>query len=186
MVSVLSLWLPILLSAVLVFVASFVMHMVLTYHRSDFRKVPSEDEVMEALRKFAIPPGEYMLPCGEGPQSMKDPAFLEKMNKGPVAVMTVMKSGPPQMGTSLLQWFLYCVVVSVFAAYLAGRAVGPGTPYLQVFRFAGTTAFIGYAVALWQSSIWYKRPWSTTLKLTLDGLVFGLLTAGVFGWLWPR
>jgi hypothetical protein len=186
MVPLLSLWLPILLSAVLVFIASSIMHMVLTYHRSDFKKLPSQDEAMEALRKFAIPPGEYMLPCGEGPQSMKDPAFVEKMNQGPVAVMIVMKSGPPRMGASLLQWFLFCVVVSVFAAYVAGRAVGPGAPYLQVFRFAGVTAFIAYAVALWQSSIWYKRPWSTTLKLTFDGFVFSLLTAGAFGWLWPR
>jgi hypothetical protein len=55
-----------------------------------------------------------------------------------------------------------------------------------VFRFAGTTAFIGYSVALWQMSIWYRRAWSTTIKATVDGLIYALLTAGVFGWLWPR
>jgi hypothetical protein len=117
---------------------------------------------------------------------MRDPGFIEKMTKGPVAVMTVMKSGPPSLGRNLLQWFVYCAIVSVFAAYIAGRAVGPGTPYLHVFRFAGATAFIGYAVALWQDSIWYQRSWSTTFKSTFDGLVYGLVTAGTFGWLWPR
>jgi hypothetical protein len=89
------------------------------------------------------------------------------------------------MGSSLAQWFVYTVVVSLFAAYLTGRAVGPGTEYLDVFRFAGTAAFLGYALALWQSTIWLKRSWSTTLKSTFDGLVYALVTAGTFGWLWP-
>jgi hypothetical protein len=57
---------------------------------------------------------------------------------------------------------------------------------LRVFRFVGVTAFIGYTVALRQMSIWYRRAWSTTLKATVDGLIYALLTAGTFGWLWPR
>ena len=186
MVSIPSLWLPILLSAVFVFFLSWVIHMLLPYHHTDFRRLPAENELQEALRKFDIPPGDYALPCGGGPAAMRDPAFLEKMTKGPVAVMTVMKSGPPRLGRNLAQWFVYCLIVSVFAAYIAGRAVGPGTPYLRVFRFAGATAFIAYAVALWQDSIWYQRSWSTTFKNTFDGLVYGLVTAGTFGWLWPR
>jgi hypothetical protein len=55
-----------------------------------------------------------------------------------------------------------------------------------VFRFAGTTAFLGYAFALAHDSIWFKRRWSTTVKFLFDGLLYGLLTAGTFGWLWPR
>jgi hypothetical protein len=100
--------------------------------------------------------------------------------------MTVMKSGPSSLGQSLAQWFVYCLIVSVFAAYITGRAVEPGASYLKVFRFAGATAFFCYAVALWQDSIWYKRKWSTTAKNSFDGLVYGLMTAGTFGWLWPR
>jgi|SRR6516164_9797574 len=79
-----------------------------------------------------------------------------------------------------------CVVIGVFAAYVAGRALPPGTDYLQVFRFVGATAFIGYSVALWQMSIWNRRAWLTTIKATVDGLIYALLTAGTFGWLWPR
>jgi hypothetical protein len=93
---------------------------------------------------------------------------------------------PMSMGRNLALWFLYCIVVSVLAAYIAGRALPPGTPYLEVFRFAGATAFIGYSIALWQMSIWYHRAWSTTIKATVDGFIYGLLTAGAFGWLWPR
>jgi hypothetical protein len=185
MVPVVSLWLPILLSAVVVFVASSAIHMFLPYHRNDVKKVPDEDGVMDALRNFNIPPGDYMMPRAVSSKEMKDPAFIEKMSKGPVAVFTVMPSGPLAMGKSLVQWFIYSVVVSIFAAYIAGRALGPGTEYLAVSRFAGATAFLGYALALWQNSIWWRRAWSTTIKSTIDGLVYALLTAGVFGWLWP-
>ena len=186
MVALSSLWLPVLLSAAIVFVASFLAHMVLPHHKGDFRKVPAEDEARGALRKLNLTPGEYMLPRPDSPAAMKSPEFLEKMNQGPVLLMTVRPSGPPAMGPSLLLYFLYCVAVSVFAAYVTGRALPAGTGYREVFRFAGTTAFIGYVVALWQDSIWHGRPWSTTLKLTSDGLVYALLTAGTFGWLWPR
>jgi hypothetical protein len=184
MVSLLSLALPILVSAVIVFVASSIMHMVLTYHRSDLKKLAREDEVLDALRRLNIPPGDYVVPCAGSPANMKKPEFIEKMNKGPIVLMTVAPGGPPSMGTSLTQWFLYSVLVSTFAAYVTGRAVGPDAPYLEVFRFAGTTAFAGYSLGLVQSSIWYKRNWITTTKLVLDGLVYALLTAGTFGWLW--
>lgn len=186
MIPIGSLWLPILLSAVFVFLVSWLVHMLLPYHKSDFAKLPKEDDVAAALRSFAIPPGDYMLPCGSGPESMKDPKFLEKMKQGPVLVMTVMKGGSFDMGPSLLQWFVYCALVSVFAAYVAGRAVPAGASYLAVFRFAGVTAFAAYALALWQDSIWYKRKWSTTFKNTFDGLLYALVTAGTFGWLWPK
>ena len=183
MVPVLSLWAPILLAAVLVFLASSILHMVLPYHRSDFRKVPSEDELMEALRRFSVPPGNYMFPHAGSPAAMKDPAFVAKKERGPIGILTIMQN--PSFGVSLAQWFVYSVVVGVFAAYVAGRALGPGAEYLAVFRFAGTTAFVGYALALWQYSIWYKIAWSTSLKSTFDSLIYALLTAGAFGWLWP-
>lgn len=185
MVAIMSLWIPILLSAVIVFMVSSIIHILLPYHRTDFGKVPSEDEVMEALRKFSIPPGNYVIPCAGSPKVMRSPEFIEKATRGPVAFMTVLQSGPPSMGGSLIQWFIYCVVVGMFAAYIAGRALGPDAQYMAVFRFAGCTAFIGYAMALLQNSIWYKRNWSATLKSMLDGLIYALVTAGTFGWLWP-
>jgi hypothetical protein len=100
-------------------------------------------------------------------------------------VMTVLPPDAQFMGLTLAKWFVYCVVVTVFAAYLTGRALGPGAPYLDVFRFVGTTAFAGYTLALWQMTIWYRRKLSTTVKSTIDGLIYASLTAGVFGWLWP-
>ena len=186
MVPLTSLWMPILLSVVIVFFASFLMHMVLTYHRSDWRTVPKQDDVMTALRPFNIPPGDYMLPCGAGPESMKDPAFVAKMNAGPVVLMTVRPNGMPSLGKPLGQWVLFSLFVTIVAAYLTGRALGPTADYLEVFRFAGTVAFAGYSFAYIPIAIWYGRSWSSTAKEIIDGLVYGLLTAGTFGWLWPR
>ena len=139
MVPVMSLWLPIVVAAVIVFVASSIIHMVLPYHRNDFGKVPKEDEVMNALRPFNIPPGDYVIPFAGSPDAMKKPEFIEKAKKGPVVFMTALPSGIPGMGASLVQWFLYCVLVGIFAAYIAGRALGSGANYLEVFRFAGRT-----------------------------------------------
>ncbi len=181
-----ALWLPIIVAAVIVFILSAVIHMMLTYHRNDFAKLPSEDGVMDALRPFNIPPGDYMMPCAGTPATMKSPEFLAKLNKGPVGIMTITKNGPINMGMCLAQWFVYCLVVGTLAAYVAGHTLPRGASYRHVFRIVGATAFIGYAVALWQDSIWYKKKWSTTIKNTIDGLIYGLMTAGTFGWLWPR
>jgi len=181
-----ALWLPILLSSVIVFVASSIIHMVLPWHKTDYPKVPDEDRVRDALRPFAIPPGDYMVPRCDDTKELRTPEFAEKLNQGPVIVMTVLPNGQWSMGRNLGLWFLYCAVVGVFAAYVAGRALPAGASYAHVFQFVGATAFIGYALALWQMSIWYRRAWSTTIKATIDGLIYALLTAGTFGWLWPH
>ena len=156
------------------------------WHKNEFPRMANEEKVMDALRPLNIPPGEYMIPRAANQKEMRTPEFDERLKKGPVMMLTVWPNGPFNMGKSLMQWFIYTIVVSIFAAYVTGRALPAGENYLHVFRFAGVTAFLGYNLALWQVSIWYRREWSMTIKMTFDGLVYSLLTAGVFGWLWPR
>ena len=186
MVSITALWLPILLSSVFVFVASSIFHMLLPFHRSDYRKLPDEDRVLDALRTAGVTPGPiYIFPhCDH--KNMKSPETVEKFKRGPVGLMQVRPSGAPAMGKFLVQWFVYCIVVGIFVAYLTGRTLPPGTFYLQVFRVAGCTAFLAYSVALIQESIWKGQTWGVTIKHIIDGLIYALLTAGTFGWLWPR
>ena len=186
MTGLLSLWLPILLSSAIVFLVSSLIHMVLPWHKSDYPKMPNEDKVMNALRPLAIPPGDYFVPRPASTQDMRSPEFQEKLKQGPVVVMTVLPNGQMSMGRNLSLWFLYSVIVGVLSGYVAGRALPPGAAYLHVFRFVGVTAFTGYAVALWQMSIWYQRSWGITIKASVDGLIYALFTAGTFGWLWPR
>jgi hypothetical protein len=185
MVSITALWLPILLAAVFVFIASSIMHMVLPYHRSDYKKLPGEEKLLEAMGSAGVAPGDYAFPCPANPKDMGSPAMMEKYKKGPVGTMIVIPNGPPPMAKQLTLWFLYCLTVGIFVAYLTGRSLGPGAEYLAVFRIAGTTAFLAYAAAQTTDSIWKGQSWSTTLKHIFDGLIFGLLTAGAFGWLWP-
>ena len=182
MVSVASLWLPVLLSAVLVFLASSLFHMVLKYHQADAGPLPDEDKVADALRPLGIPPGDYSLPYATGPDS---PEYFEKRKKGPVAVITVLPNEPPALGVNLARWFGYSLLVGAIAAYAAGLTLGPGADYSVVFRVVGTVAFAGYSLAILQASIWWFRSWSYTFKTMFDGLVYALLTAGTFGWLWP-
>jgi hypothetical protein len=179
------LWLPVVASAVIVFLASAILHMAPLWHRKDYPAVPDQDRVMEALRPFPIPPGDYMLPRASTSEEMRSPEFAEKMRNGPVAILTVIPNGPWRMGRQLGLWFVYVVVVGIFAAYVAGRALPPGAAYTEVFRYAGTTAFLSYSVAVWHISIWYRRGWDLALKETLDGSIYALLTAGAFGALWP-
>jgi hypothetical protein len=185
MVSIFSLWLPILLSAAGVFVVSSVIHMALSYHQSDWQKLPAEDQIAESLREHGLQPGNYIIPHGEGMKAMSDPEFLARMERGPVAFLLVGEKGPPNMTRPLIQWFLFSLLTSLFAAYLTGRALGPEADYMAVFRFSGTVAFGAYALGELQASIWGRRNWSTTFKNMFDGFIYALVTAGFFGWLWP-
>ena len=186
MVHLTELWLPILLSAVVVFIASSIIHMVLGYHRGDYKKLPNEEKVLEALRNEGVGPGNYNFPQPASHKDMGCAEMIEKYKRGPVGVINVVPSGPPAMAKFLLMWFIFCVVVSVFVAYVAGSALAAHAEYLKVFRIVGTVAFLSYSAAHATDSIWKGQNWSTTIKHMFDGLVYGLLTAGVFGWLWPR
>ena len=179
------LWIPILLSAIAVFIASSIIHMATPWHKSDFGKLPNEDAVMDALRPLAIPPGDYCTPRPNDGKDMRSPEFIAKMNKGPVMMLTMMPNAMMNMGQALIQWFVYCVIVGVFAAYIGGRALPVGADHARVMQFVAVTAFIGYALALSQSSIWYKRAWMATFKSSVDGLIYALLTGAIFAWLWP-
>ncbi len=185
MVSLAALWLPILLSAVIVFVASSIMHMVLPYHRNDYSQLPDEDKILAVLRASALKRGLYVFPyCTH--KDMKSPALLEKQKQGPVGFLTILPSGPPVLAKFLIQWFVYCLLIGFFVAYLAAHTLALGTHYLEVFRVVGTAAFLAYGLGHLSNGIWKGQMWGTTIKEVIDGLVYGLLTAGTFGWLWPR
>lgn len=185
MIPILSLWAPILLSAVLVFIASAVLHMVLTYHRKDYKQLPDEASTLASLRGKALPRGLYVFPYAASGKEMGSPEMQEKYRQGPVGLMTVLPSGPPNMGKQLGLWFGYCLLVGIFVAYLGGRFLDPGIDYLEVFRFAGTFAFVAYGFGEIADSIWKGQPWSNTCRALIDALIYALLTAGCFGWLWP-
>jgi hypothetical protein len=185
MVSLTALVLPILLSTVLVFVASSIIHMVLKYHASDYRQLPEEDKLLAALRPAGLTPGLYHFPhCTH--KDMKSPEVQEKFKQGPVGMLTVFPSGPIAMPKFLGMWFAYCLLIGIFVAYLAEHAVAPGARYRRVFGVAGLAAFLAYSLGPLVNGIWKGQPWSIVLKESFDGLIYSVLTAGTFGWLWPQ
>ena len=186
MVAIASLWMPIVLAAVAVFLASTVIHMVLGYHWNDFRALPNQSAVQEALRGLNLPPGEYAVPKPENMGQMRSPEYKAMYQRGPVAMMNVWAGGSMSMNKNLIQWFVYLLVVGFCCAYIAGRELHPGADYLSVFRLVGFTAFMAYGLALPQASIWYRRSWRVTVIAMIDALVYAGLTAGMFGWLWPK
>ncbi len=186
MVSLGSLLLPILVSAVLVFIVSAIIHMVLKYHNKDYTALPNEEAVRAAIRAGNPAPAQYIVPYCSDMKDMEKPEMKQKYIEGPLAVINLMRPGIPKMGKSLTQWFIFILVVSFFIAYVACHTIPAGTEYLPVFRVVGAVGFLAYSAGQIPESIWMGRPWKVTVKNVLDGLVYGLVTAGTFGWLWPR
>lgn len=184
MVPFVALLLPIALSAVLVFIASSVIHMALSYHWTDWHKLPEEDAIRAALR--GTKPGNYSVPHCTSMSEFKQEATMKKWAEGPVGFITLLPTGPPKMGKQLTLWFAYSLAVGIFVAYLTSRTLQAGSDYLSVFRVAGTTAFLVYAGAEPVQSIWKGIGWGATAKAVFDGLIYALLTAGTFAWLWPN
>jgi len=174
---------PILLSAVLVFLSSSVIHTVLKWHNPDYGKLPDEPAARAAMRGLA--PGQYIVPHCLDPKQMAEPELQQRFREGPIAVIWVKESGQVQLGPFLGKWVVYTLIVSLLVAYLARASVAPGAAYLHVFQVVGASAWLAYA---WQSpadSIWKGKPWVSTGRTLVDGLVYACLTAGAFAWLWP-
>lgn len=185
MVALPSLWLPIVLSAVFVFAGSTIIHMVLRYHSNNYAKLPNEEKLLEFMRDSQVTPGNYSFPRASSMKDMGSPEMIEKYNAGPVGMMNVLPNGPLNMPKHLLMWFVYSLVVSFFVAYVTGFTLDAGADYRTVFRLASVVGFLAYAGSTPAESIWKGQKWSTTTKGWIDALIYGLLTGGTFGWLWP-
>ena len=177
------LWLPILVSAVFVFIAANILWMALPFwHRHDYGRLADESTVLGALRN--APSGQYAVPLMDWKNTT--PEQRAEAQKGPMGVLIVRNPSAFSFPKTLITYFVYLLVVSTFVAYLTGLTHAPGTHYLRIFRVAGTAGVLAYAFNSIADSIWFGKPWAVTLKQVIDGVIFGLLIAGVFGWLWPR
>jgi hypothetical protein len=182
----LDLLLPSLVSAVLVFIASSVVHMVLKLHNRDYKKLANEDDVRAVITKGAAKPGQYVIPHCLDSKEMASPEMVKKHAEGPNAVVYIGPTGAVKLGPFLGKWFAYSFVIALLAGHVAGAALGAGAPHAKVFHTVGLAAWLAYA---WQSpsdSIWKMKPWAVTLRGMFDGLIYAALTAGAFVWLWPE
>ena len=181
----LELWLPIVLSTVFVFIASCVVHMAIPIHKSEYKGVPDETRLRDAVRVQNLPPGDYYFPWCKNMKDMRSPEMMQKFIQGPVGIMTIRQSGPPGMTSNLVQWVLFTLVVAVLTAYLADLALAPGAGFGPVLRVTSAAAFMAFAPAYVHGAIWKGTPWSTAFKFVLDGLIYALVIGATFAWLWP-
>ena len=186
MIALTQLWIPILLSAVLVFAASSLIHMVLKWHNPDYRKLANEDDVRAAIRSSSPAPGQYMFPHCIDPKEMSKPEMQQKFKEGPLGFLMLRPAGTPSMGTPLALWFVLTLIVAAAAAYLASRTVPFGASFLAVCRVVGVVTFLAYACGGLTQAIWMGKPWNSAAKEVLDAFIYGLVSALAFGWLWPR
>lgn len=180
-----ALWLPIVVSAVFVWIASFLLWMVLPLHKGEWVKLSDERGFMGALLEMGVKPGQYMFPCAEDPKQMKDPEFQELMKRGPMGHMTVWP-GPPNMGLLMFVTLIIYMVISLFVAYVAYHTLAPADPYLTRFRVTGAMAVAIYCLGRLPHDVWFRTPGHSIGRALVDGVIYGLLTAGTFGWLWPK
>jgi hypothetical protein len=179
--TIVSLWLPIIVSAVVAFIAGSVIWMAMPWHKGEWKKTADEEAVRAALKGCA--PGRYTVPNVQDQAEWNNPEIKQMAIEGPNAFITVVPSGVPAMGGKLVAMFAYNLLVAVICAYMVSRTLPADAAYLSVFRISGTVAFIAYGMAYVQESVWFGRPWSATVMTFLDALIYAVLTGGVFGWL---
>jgi hypothetical protein len=180
-----TLWLPIVVATVLVFVASNLVWMVLPHHKKDTRRLPDEAAALEVLGKQGLTPAVYRFPWADM-SDMGKPEVVDKFARGPVGLLTIRASGPVNMGPAMAAWVTYIVVITVAVAVIAERMLPLGAPYVSVFKRVGAVAILAYSAGNVPNAIWWGKPWRSTFLEVLDGVAYGLVTAGAFGWLWPR
>jgi hypothetical protein len=183
MVTLGSLWLAILVSAVVVFFASWIAWMILPHHGADWKGLPNEDGFFESLQGLQVQPGQYMFPyCSSA--DWKDPETKKRWEAGPHGILNLW-SGIPPFGGNLAKIFIFYLVVSLFVGYLGTLALGPGADFMKVFQVAGTAGVLAYVFGRIPNDIWFRTPGRCVLMSILDGLAYGLLTGVVFGLFWP-
>ena len=184
--TLLSLWLPILLSAVAVFIISSLVHMVLKWHAGDYHGFANEDAVRATIRGGNAAPGHYVVPHCKEMKDMGGEAMQQKYREGPVAHVMILPSGVPNMGRHFTLWFLWSLAVSVVAAYLATRIFGLEHHSARAAaKLIGAVTFIAHGFGNVTESIWMGRPWSSTVKYIADAALYAIGAAFVFYWLWP-
>ena len=184
--ALLSLWLPILLSAVVVFVISSLVHMVLKWHASDYSALANEDAVRDAIRAGNPAPGRYVVPHCTDMKDMGSEAMLKKYQEGPVGHVTLLPNGAPNMGKYLGQWFLWSLAIAVVAAYLTTQLFGLDHGHARAAaKLVFAVSFIAHGFGTVSESIWGGRPWSQSAKYLLDAALYAGGSGLVFYWLWP-
>ena len=176
------LWLPIVASAVLLFVLSAASHMALPWRRNEWGRI-TESEALQASLE-GLRPGLYAFPAAPDPKQQMTKEWRDRWAKGPSGWLTIAPRAPVDMGRNMALSVVAYLLVACLAAYVAWHALGPAPHGRAVFRLVGTLGFMSFGVGTVFESIWYHRPWRAYASDALDALLSGLVMAAAFAWLW--
>jgi hypothetical protein len=187
----LSLWLPILLSAAAVWIASMIVGMALPHHKQDWIGLPDppgEDGFMDYLRKSGLKPGNYLFPDFRGREALKSEKVEKALKEGPVGHLSVWQT-PLTMGGKMVGTFIVYLVVSALIAYLTRVALPPipgPTPFAKVFQFATTAGVLAYCFSFIPNALWWGSYKRTIVANVIDGILYAAITGAIVAWRWPH
>ena len=182
------LWLPIVLSTLLCLAISWLAWTVLPHHRAEFMRLPTEPDVLDALRKEPPPPGSYRFPFANR-REMDRADVKVAFERGPVGFITIAGRHRPPVPTLVMQAALYFLVVSCAVggvAWLAAPAHKFGAPATVIAPVTFVVTLLAYAAASVPDSVWLGRSWRAYLAQLLDATACAAATAALFTWLWPQ
>lgn len=179
-----TLWLPILLSSIAVFVGSFLAWVVIGHHTPDWSEIPDEGEVVDFIRAQGLRPGQYMFPMARTKEALADGSKQQRMTSGPWGTLNVW-SRQVNMSRNLLQTFAFYLVTSFFIGYLASLALDAGASFSKVSQVTGTAGILAYAFGHVPNAIWFGTHRRPMLMDVIDGVCFGLITGLTFATFWP-
>jgi hypothetical protein len=181
----LSLWLPILLSAAAVWIVSLIVWMALPHHKGDFLGLPDEDGFMDYIRKSGIKPGNYAFPDARGRAAMQSEKVQKAWQEGPVGHLSVWQT-PLTMGGKLVATFIVYLVVSTLIAYLTRVALPGAPPFTRVFQVATTAGILAYCFSFIPNALWWGSYKRTIIANFIDGIIYGAIIGAIFAWRWPH
>lgn len=184
----LPLWLPILLSAGVIWVMSIIFGMALPHHKQDWIGLGDEDGFMEDLRRRGIKPGNYLFPDFRSSEQLRSEKVERALKEGPVGHLSVWKT-PVTMGDKMVGTLVVHLVVCILIAYLtriALPAASPPPPFAKVFQIAGTAGVLAYSFSFIPNALWFGAYKRTIVASIFDGVLYGVVIGAIFAWRWPQ
>ena len=182
-----SLWLPILLSAVAVWIASIVLGLPFFHHKTDWIGLPKgqEDALASFLRTSDVRPGNYLFPDFRTREAMESERVKKALNDGPVGHLSLWPT-PLGMGGKMAATFVVYLIVNTLIAYLTRVAIPGPASFARVFQVAGAAGVLAYGFAHLPSAIWWGAYRRTIVANVIDGMIYGCITGAIFAWRWPQ
>ena len=185
-VTLLQLWLPIILGGLFSWIASAIIHTVIKYHNADYKKLSNEDQVAAAFRQSQPKPGLYHMPHCIDMKEMQNESMQEKLKSGPIAMISVFENGLPKMGKLLIQQILFFIVACIMIAYIATLTLNSSSDFMSIFRILMIVGFLTFGYGIIPHSIWLGQPWANCIRYLFDALIYAVIIAATFAWLWPQ